>query len=73
MNLSSNHVYIFVAGKYRYCAHNECPGCLKSLWMRVFGEDVLVAAYFVHDCQYHEFEVTVKASIIPGHYKIYVS
>ena len=63
----------FLTGKYRYCAHCECPGCLKSLWMRVFGQEILVAAYFAYDCQYHDFEVNVTASIVPGRHKIYVS
>ena len=60
-------------GRYRYCAQCECPGCLKSLWLRVFGQAYLVAAYFPYDCQHHDFEVEIQAAIVPGRFQIYVS
>ena len=39
----------------------------------MFGQDVLVKEFFSYDCQYHDFEVEVNASVVLGSHKVYVS
>lgn len=39
----------------------------------MFDKVHILAAHFSYDCLYHDFDVPVQASIIPGVHKVYVS
>ncbi|XP_028392900.1 uncharacterized protein LOC114517402 [Dendronephthya gigantea] len=62
-----------IKGRYRYCEDCECPGCKKSICLRVFGKVHTIASRFSYDCLHHDFEIPLRASEVPGVYKVYIS
>ncbi|XP_028409028.1 uncharacterized protein LOC114531613 isoform X2 [Dendronephthya gigantea] len=62
-----------ITGRYRYCPDcDKCPGCIKSICLRVFDKKYPVAEYFAHDCNYQNFDIQVKTSVTPGRHRVYL-